>query len=144
MKFSTFTVCVLPNQFIPSSKRTCILSWYTLLPSFIKISHELFEINCINTHRLTHRHNDADENDTCQKTKFLGQVKKWKNGSSEVTFIQTGLLILHLMTLYYLIFLSQWDFCMKMWVRRWKIVVSWNTERWFLVNVWWWDLTQFV
>ena len=30
------------------------------------------------THRLTDRHIHADENNTCPKTKFLGQVTKLK------------------------------------------------------------------
>ena len=71
-------VCVLPDRFISSSKGTCILSFYIILPNFIKIGQELFEIIDIKTHRHTHRqtdrHNDADENNTCPKTKFLGQV----------------------------------------------------------------------
>ena len=54
---------------------------YITLPSFIKIGHELFEINRIKTHRHTHRHTDT-HTDTYtpmkiipfQKQKFLGQV----------------------------------------------------------------------
>ena len=73
-------VCVLPDQFTPSSKGTCILSLYIILPSFIKIGQELFEIIDIKTDRQTHRLTDrnihADENNTCPKTKFLGQVIK--------------------------------------------------------------------
>ena len=50
------------------------------MPNFIKIGRELFEIIDIKTHththtdRQTHRHIHADENNTCPKTKFLGQV----------------------------------------------------------------------
>ena len=52
------------------------------MPNFIKIGRELFEIIDIKTHthtdtqtdRHTDRHIHADENNTCPKTKFLGQV----------------------------------------------------------------------
>ena len=49
-----------------------------ILAIFIKISQEIFEINRIKTHRHTHtdRHIHADENNTCPKTKFLGQVNE--------------------------------------------------------------------
>ena len=73
-------VCVLPNQFISSLKGTEIFSLYIILPSFIKIGRELFEIIDIKIYRhtdtQTHRHIHADENNTCPKTKFLGQVTR--------------------------------------------------------------------
>ena len=78
LKFQMGEVCVLPNRFNPSSKGTCILSFYIIMPNFIKIGRELFEIIDIKiytqTDRHTHRHIHADENNTCPKTKFLGQV----------------------------------------------------------------------
>ena len=56
----------------------CILSLYIILPSFIEIGQELFEIIEVSTQTQTdtqtHRHIHADENNTCPKTKFLGQV----------------------------------------------------------------------
>ena len=62
-----------------SSKGTELLSLYTILPSFIKIGQELFEIIDIQPHThtntQTHTQNDADENNTSPKTKFLGEVK---------------------------------------------------------------------
>ena len=62
---------------------TCILSIYIIMPNFIKIGRELFEIIDIKTHTQTDRHTDtqtdrhihADENNTSPKTKFLGEVK---------------------------------------------------------------------
>ena len=59
--FSTFQMdelCILRYRFIPSSKGTCLLLLYIILPSFIKIGQELFEINCIKTdqHTQTHTH----------------------------------------------------------------------------------------
>ena len=78
LKFQMGEVCILLNRFNPSSKGTCILSFYTILPNFIKIGQELFEIIDKNTHThthtLTHRHIHADENNTCPKSKILGQV----------------------------------------------------------------------
>ena len=68
------------NRLNSSSKGTEILPFYIILPSFIKIGQELFEIIDRQTHththtdRHTHRHIHADENNTCPKTKFLGQV----------------------------------------------------------------------
>ena len=50
-------VCVLLNRFIPSSKRIEILSFYIILPSFIKIGQELFEIIEVKIH--THTHTDT-------------------------------------------------------------------------------------
>ena len=73
-------VCALPNRFHLTSKRMCIVPKYIILLSFIKIGQDLFEIIDINTHTHehtrahTHRHIHADENSTCPKTKFLGQV----------------------------------------------------------------------
>ena len=67
-------VCVLPVRFISSSKGNCLLSLYIILPSFIKIGRELFELIDIKNHTHTDRHIHADENNTCPKTKFLGQV----------------------------------------------------------------------
>ena len=61
-KFLTFQmdkVCVLPDRFFSTSERTCILSLYTILPSFIKIGQELFEIIEVNTQTHTHRHTDT-------------------------------------------------------------------------------------
>ena len=55
-------------------KNICLLTLYIILPSFIKIGQELFEINRIKTDRHTHRHIHADEYKDCPKTKFLGQV----------------------------------------------------------------------
>ena len=43
--------------------------------NLIEISQKLFEIIDVKTDRHTHRHIHADENNTCPKTKFLGQVK---------------------------------------------------------------------
>ena len=86
-------VCVLPDRFISSSKGTEILSIYIILPSFIKIGQELFEIidqqTHTQTHTQTHRHIHADENNTCPKTKFLGQVIKQarRNATQETAFI---------------------------------------------------------
>ena len=65
-------VCVLPHGFIPSSKGTCTFLLYIILTSVIEIGQELFEIIEVNNHTQTHRHNDADENNTCPKPKFLG------------------------------------------------------------------------
>ena len=69
-------VCVLPNQFMSFLKGTEILSLYIILPNFIKIGQELFEIIDIKTDTQTDRHIHSDENNTCLKTKFLGQVIK--------------------------------------------------------------------
>ena len=80
LTFQMGQVSVLPNRFIWSSKGTEILSLYIILPNFIQIGQELFEIINRQTHRHTHRHTHthrhihADENNTCPKTKFLGQV----------------------------------------------------------------------
>ena len=56
-------VCVLPNRFIPSSKRTEILSLNSILPNFIKIGQKLFEIIELHTqrdrHTDTHTHRDT-------------------------------------------------------------------------------------
>ena len=49
-------VCVLPVRFISSSKGNCLLSLYIILPSFIKIGRELFELIDIKTHTHTDRH----------------------------------------------------------------------------------------
>ena len=72
-------VCFLLNRFIPSSKDTEILSLYNILPNFIKISQELFEIIDIkiytHTDTQTHRHIHADENNTCTKNKVFGPGK---------------------------------------------------------------------
>ena len=65
---------VLLDRFIPSLKGTCILLLYIILPSFIKIGQELFEMIEVNTQTQTDRQKHADENNTCPKTKFLGQV----------------------------------------------------------------------
>ena len=65
-------VCIQLNRFIPSSKRTCILLLYIILPSLIKIGQELFEIQLKFTQR--HRHIHTDENNYLFKKKFLGQV----------------------------------------------------------------------
>ena len=48
-------VCVLSTRLISSSKRTEIISLYIILPSFIKIGQELFEIIGVQTHTHTHR-----------------------------------------------------------------------------------------
>ena len=69
---------------IPSLKATCLLSLYIILPSFIKIGQELFEIIDIKTDTHTDRHIHAGENNTCPKTKFLGQVKMPNNHYDEV------------------------------------------------------------
>ena len=65
LTFQMGEVCFLPNQFIPSSKETCILS----LCKFHQNRLRTFWFNRgqdLNTHRHTHiqtdRHNDADEN----------------------------------------------------------------------------------
>ena len=44
-------VCVLPNRFISSLKGICLLLFYIILPSFINIGQELFEIIDIKTDR---------------------------------------------------------------------------------------------
>ena len=73
-------VCSSTNWLISSSKGTELLSLYTILPSFIEISQELFEIievqTLTHTDRQTDRHIHADENNTCPKSKILGQVIK--------------------------------------------------------------------
>ena len=75
-------VCVLPDRFIPSSKGTDILSMYIILPGFIEIGQELFEIIWVQTlthtqtDTQTHRHIHAVENNTCPKTKSIGLVMK--------------------------------------------------------------------
>ena len=80
LKFQMGEVCILLNRFNPSSKGTCILSFYIILLSFIKTGQELFEIIEVQTDtqtdRHTHRHIHADENNTCPKSKILGQVNK--------------------------------------------------------------------
>ena len=54
-------------------------------PGFIEIDQELFELIDIKTHRQTNRQTDthihihADENNTCLKSKILGQVKIFFN-----------------------------------------------------------------
>ena len=60
LKFQMGEVCVLPSTFRlnPSSKGTCILSFYIFLPTFIKIGPELFEIIDIKTYTHTHRQTD--------------------------------------------------------------------------------------
>ena len=73
--FQISQVCVLPDRLILSSKETCPVLFYIILPSLIKVSNELLEIIAVNSHTQTHRHNGADENNTCSKTKFLGQLK---------------------------------------------------------------------
>ena len=52
-------VCVLLNRFISSSKGTEILSLYIILPSFIKIGQELFEIIEVNVHTHTDTQTDT-------------------------------------------------------------------------------------
>ena len=73
-------VALLPKQLISSSKGTELLSLYTILPSFIQIGQELFELSVAQTHRHTDTHPDrqihANENNTSPKTKFLGEVTK--------------------------------------------------------------------
>ena len=59
-----------------SSERTEILSLYTVLPNFMKIGWELFELIEWHTDRQTDRQIHADENNTSPKTKFLGEVMK--------------------------------------------------------------------
>ena len=63
LKFQMGEVCALSNRFNPSSKGSCILSFYIILPNFIKIGQELFEIIDIkiyrHTDRHTHRHTDT-------------------------------------------------------------------------------------
>ena len=44
------------NRLSSSSKGTCLLSLSIILPSFIKIGQELFEIIEVNTQTQTHRH----------------------------------------------------------------------------------------
>ena len=53
MAISTFQmdeVWILPDRFIPSLKGTCNLLLYIILPNFIKIGQELFEIIWVQTH----------------------------------------------------------------------------------------------
>jgi len=57
-------VCALPKQ---------IVSSYTILPHFIKLPQELFEIIDKQPHSLRHVH--ANESNISPK-KFLGKVKK--------------------------------------------------------------------
>ena len=95
-KFQMGEVCTLPQGFIPSSKGIYSLSLYIILPNLIKIGQELFEIIDINTYTQTDRHTDrhihADENNTCPKTKFLGQViNNLRTGSSEENAVCAGL-----------------------------------------------------
>ena len=59
LKFQMGKVCILLNRFNPSSKGTCILSFYTILLNFIKIGQELFEIIGVNIHRQTDTHTDT-------------------------------------------------------------------------------------
>ena len=79
LEFQLDEVCALQKRFFSSSKGTCILSIFIILPSFIKISPELFGIIEVktNTQRQTLRHIHADENNTCPKTNasFFGYVK---------------------------------------------------------------------
>ena len=75
-------VCVLSTRLSSFLKGIEIISLYNILPSFIKISQQLFEIMDIQTHthrqtdKQTDRHIHADVNNTCPKSKILGQVKK--------------------------------------------------------------------
>ena len=63
------------NRLSSSSKGTCTLLLYIILPSFIKIGQELFEIIDPQTHRQTHkgRHLHADENNASSNTSW-GEV----------------------------------------------------------------------
>ena len=82
-KFQMGEVCALSNRLNPSLKGSCILSYNMILPNFIIIGQELFEMIEVNTDRKTdtHRHIHADENYTCPKSKIFGQVmsKQEKN-----------------------------------------------------------------
>ena len=75
--FQMDEVCVLPDRFISSSKRTCLLSLYIILPGFIKIGRELFEIIEVQTHTHTHTQ-------TCEVTrKKFGNVDNYFGGHLE-------------------------------------------------------------
>ena len=68
LKFQIGGVCILPDRFISSSKGTCILLFYTILPILIKIGQKLLEIININTHRHTHTQTQwCRWNNTCPK-----------------------------------------------------------------------------
>ena len=73
-------VCVLPNQFISSSKGTCLSSIYIILPFSSKSDKNFLRLIYKHSHRdtKTDRRIHADENNTCSKTKFLGQVIRKK------------------------------------------------------------------
>ena len=75
------------NRLSSSSKGTCIWSLLIILPSFIKIGQELFELIEEQTWPHTDRHNDADENNTCPKTKFLDQVITYHENLSNGTYL---------------------------------------------------------
>ena len=55
LTFQMGEVWVLPDGFILSSKGTCILSIYIIMPNFIKIGQKLFEIIDIKTDTQTDR-----------------------------------------------------------------------------------------
>ena len=79
LTFQMGEVWVLPNRFIPSSKGTCILSLYIIMPNFIKIGWELFEIIDIKTHG----HTDT-QTDTYTRVKRIPVQKQsfWASGHS--------------------------------------------------------------
>ena len=55
--------------------------WRTFWDNLGKDSHTDTHTQT-HTHRHTHRHIHADENNTCQKTKFLSQVKITQKGAT--------------------------------------------------------------
>ena len=68
-------VCVLSTRLISSSKGTELLSLYTILPSFIEIGQELFEIIERHTHRQTDRHTHTHrQTDTHTHTDTLRHI----------------------------------------------------------------------
>ena len=71
-------VCVLSVRSISSLKGTELLALYTILPIFIKIGQELFELSVGQTDTHTDRQIHVNGNNTSPKTKFLGEVIKLK------------------------------------------------------------------
>ena len=85
-------VCVLLDNF--KRNRDIIIIQH---PSkFHQIGQELFKIIWEQTHRQTpthtqtHIHKHADENNTCPKTKFLGQVKKYQDDVDSPNVVKLG------------------------------------------------------
>ena len=71
-KYGFSVTSVLINRLSSSSKGTCTLSLYIILPSFIKIGQELFEINSI---KRTDTHTDT-HTDTYTRMKIIPDQKQ--------------------------------------------------------------------